>query len=303
MSSWDKTSHSEDLGQPDAWLKDPCAFGHPAWLEGLTQLCRCIGSPTFESCLLKLLNKVTPVDHCVVFTYGEAGAGHLFTHGRMPVEEAQQLADDYVENFHQQDPNFPKISSASEGCEDYLIPLSTDSTFDSAYQNHFFDRHDLIDKASTIGKVEQDSVYCNFYRMGRSGPYSDKDWRLLESVLPLITTLISMHYRILRLSPLKEQQPHSNARSLVHNIISKSAPPFAQLTPREREVCERILLGYTSVGIGLDLEIAQSSVVTYRRRAYEKLDISTQNELFTLCLTASQYQHRESTPGINPKAN
>jgi DNA-binding CsgD family transcriptional regulator len=50
-------------------------------------------------------------------------------------------------------------------------------------------------------------------------------------------------------------------------------------------------LGYTSVGIGLDLNIAQSSVVTYRRRAYEKLDISTQNELFTLCLIASQYQH------------
>ena len=303
MSSSDKTSHSHDLGQPDAWLKDPCAFGHPAWLEGLTQLCRCIGSPTFESCLLKLLNKVTPVDHCVVFTYGEGGAGHLFTHGRMPVEEAQQLADDYVEHFHERDPNFPKISGAIEGCEDCLIPLIVDSTFDSSYQNHFFDRHDLVDKASTIGKVEQDSVYCNFYRMGRSGPYSDKDWRLLESVLPLITTLISMHYRILQLSPLREQQPHSNARSLVHNIISKSVPPFAQLTPREREVCERILLGYTSVGIGLDLEIAQSSVVTYRRRAYEKLDISTQNELFTLCLTASQYQHRESTPRINIRSS
>jgi len=69
------------------------------------------------------------------------------------------------------------------------------------------------------------------------------------------------------------------------------------------EGCERILLGYTSVGIGLDLKIAQSSVVTYRRRAYEKLDISTQNELFTLCLTASQYQHGETTPGIDPRAS
>jgi len=134
-------------------------------------------------------------------------------------------------------------------------------------------------------------VYCNFYRMGLSGAYSEKDWQLLESILPLITTLISTHFRILQLSPLDEQQAHRNARSLVHNIISKSVAPFSQLTPREREVCERILLGYTSVGIGLDLNIAQSSVVTYRRRAYEKLDISTQNELFTLCLIASQYQH------------
>ncbi len=294
MTSPKKTSISHDLGQPDARLSDPSAFGEQAWLDGLTQLCRCIGSPAFESCLLKLLNKVTPVDHCVVFTYGETGAGHLFTHGRMPVAEARQLARDYVEHFHEQDPNFPQISRASEACEDRLIPLALDSTYDPAYQNHFFDRHDLIDKASTIGKVEQGSVYCNFYRMGLSGAYSKKDWQLLESILPLITTLISTHHRILQLSPVDEQQAHRNARSLVHNIISKSVPPFSQLTPREREVCERILLGYTSVGIGLDLNIAQSSVVTYRRRAYEKLDISTQNELFTLCLIASQYQHNVS---------
>jgi len=293
MTSSHKTSRSRDLGIPDIRFGDPSAFGDPGWLEGLTQLCRCIGSPAFESCLLKLLNKVTPVDHCVVFTYGESGTGHLFTHGRMRVEEAQQLADDYVRNFHEQDPNFPQLSGATEGRENCLIPLATDADVDAAYQNHFFDRHDLIDKASTIGKLEQGSVYCNFYRMGRSGPYSDKDWQLLESILPLVTTLISTHYRILQLSPADKQGQFRNARSLVHNIISKNVSPFSQLTPREREVCERILLGYTSVGIGLDLNIAQSSVVTYRRRAYEKLDISTQNELFTLCLTASQYVDQE----------
>lgn len=301
MTSSKNTSRSRDLGQPDARFRDISAFGHPIWIEGLTKLCRCIGSKTFESCLLKLLNKVTPIDHCVVFTFGEGGAGHLFTHGRMQVEEAQQLADDYVKHFHQQDPNFAQVSGAIESCEDSLIPLAPEENSvvaddfapDFAYKNHFFDRHDLIDKASTVGKVEQGSVYCNFYRMGNSGPYSGKEWQLLESILPLVTTLISTHYRILQMSSSGGQRPYRNARSLVHNIISKNASPFSQLTPREREVCERILLGYTSVGIGLDLNIAQSSVVTYRRRAYEKLDISTQNELFTLCLTASQYHLRD----------
>lgn len=38
----------------------------------------------------------------------------------------------------------------------------------------------------------------------------------------------------------------------------------------------------------LDLHISESSVVTYRKRAYEKLGIATQNELFALCLDASQ---------------
>ncbi len=283
-----KTSRSQDLGRPDIRLGVPGAFGEQAWLEGLTHLCRCIGTAEFESCLLKLLNKVTPIDHCVVFTYGETGAGHLFTHGRMPVEDARQLAHDYVRDFHEQDPNFAQICAAGVSGGDGLIPLAADPAEDTSYRNHFFDRHDLIDKASTIGKVEDGSVYCNFYRMGRSGIYSEKDWQLLESILPLVTALISTHYRMLQLKPAGKQKIHRKARSLVHNIISKNAPPFSQLTTREREVCERILLGYTSVGIGLDLAIAQSSVVTYRRRAYEKLGISSQNELFSLCLTASQ---------------
>ena len=73
---------------------------------------------------------------------------------------------------------------------------------------------------------------------------------------------------------------------MVHSIISRGAAPFDRLTAREAEVCERILIGYTSTGISLDLDIKPSSVNTYRRRAYEKLGIATQNELFALCLEA-----------------
>jgi DNA-binding CsgD family transcriptional regulator len=74
----------------------------------------------------------------------------------------------------------------------------------------------------------------------------------------------------------------------VHTIVGKRLAPFDRLTAREREVCERIVLGYTSIGIGLDLDIALSSVLTYRKRAYAKLGIGTQNELFALCLDASR---------------
>ena len=73
---------------------------------------------------------------------------------------------------------------------------------------------------------------------------------------------------------------------MVHSVISRGVEPFDRLTTRESEICERILIGYTSTGISLDLGIATSSVNTYRRRAYEKLGIATQNELFSLCLTA-----------------
>jgi DNA-binding CsgD family transcriptional regulator len=54
------------------------------------------------------------------------------------------------------------------------------------------------------------------------------------------------------------------------------------LTPRELDVCARTLIGLTAEGIALDLNIKKSSVFTYRKRAYARLGISSQNQLFRL---------------------
>lgn len=54
------------------------------------------------------------------------------------------------------------------------------------------------------------------------------------------------------------------------------------LTSRELDVCSRSLLGMTAEGTALDLDIKISSVVTYRKRAYARLGISSQAELFHL---------------------
>jgi DNA-binding CsgD family transcriptional regulator len=263
-------------------------LGSTGWLERLTALTRALGRGAFEQELIELLNLVLPIDHCVVFTYSEDGLGHLFTHGRMPADIAQKLADDYIERYHERDPMFERLIDGN--APERLYPLDLQSSYDPAYRNHFFDRNDLVCKASTIGRVEHGSVLCNFYRMGTSGPYSQEDWTRLERILPLITAFISAHYELVRISaaPAPGPETRNRTRSLVHTIIGKRLPPFDRLTLRESQICERILLGYTSVGIGLDLDIALSSVLTYRKRAYEKLGVTSQNELFALCLSATQ---------------
>ena len=55
------------------------------------------------------------------------------------------------------------------------------------------------------------------------------------------------------------------------------------LTPRERAVLARVLLGMTSQGIALDLCIGMASVLTYRKRGYARLGVTSQAELFALC--------------------
>lgn len=265
-------------------------LGSGEWLERLGRLTRALGHKAFEEEVVALLNLIVPIDHCVVFTHSPDGVGHLFTHGKMPAARAQELADDYVRQYHDRDPLFAALAGGAALDLDRPRPLDLLNTYDPAYRNHFFDRNDLIDKTSTVGRVEEGSVLCNFYRMGGSGAYSTDEHERLEQILPLVTAFISAHYRLVRSAPPGEAaaDPRGRTRSLVHTIIGKRVPPFDRLTAREREVCERIVLGCTSIGIGLDLDVSLSSVLTYRKRAYEKLGIGSQNELFALCLDASR---------------
>ena len=264
--------------------------GLKAYIGDLATVVRALGSGTFQPQLMAWLNVVIPVDHCVVFTYSEEGeAGHLFTHTQMAPQRAEDLARDYVERFYRQDPNYVTAQDMGDAEFAQLTRRDLQEDYDPAYTNHFFDRNELIDKASSVGRIEDGQVCCNFYRMAGSGTYSDDDLAALDALLPLATALVSSHYALAKargLVALDNGSDNIINQSIVHTIISKSSPPFDVLTDRERQVCERILLGYTSTGIGLDLDIAPTSVVTYRKRAYEKLGISSQNELFALCLRA-----------------
>ena len=71
----------------------------------------------------------------------------------------------------------------------------------------------------------------------------------------------------------------------IETLMERLTRIETNLTQREKEVCARILLGMSSEGIGLDLGIKMQSVLTYRKRAYARLNISSQNELFALCLS------------------
>ncbi|MCL4680097.1 MAG: helix-turn-helix transcriptional regulator [Rhodocyclaceae bacterium] len=56
------------------------------------------------------------------------------------------------------------------------------------------------------------------------------------------------------------------------------------LSRRELAVAARVLAGMTSEGIAADLGIGLQSVLTYRKRAYAKLGVCGQRELFALAL-------------------
>ena len=70
--------------------------------------------------------------------------------------------------------------------------------------------------------------------------------------------------------------------------------PNGALSRREIAVCTQILEGYFNEAIALNMGLSVHSVITYRRRAFAKLGISTLSELFAMVL--------RSKPNFSPPA-
>jgi DNA-binding CsgD family transcriptional regulator len=85
-------------------------------------------------------------------------------------------------------------------------------------------------------------------------------------------------------------EPTRSAEDLRRNALAHLRKVFGSerhgLTQREAEVCAYIVLGYSALAISLNLGISVNTVTTHRKRAYAKLCVCSQNELFERYFTA-----------------
>ena len=79
-------------------------------------------------------------------------------------------------------------------------------------------------------------------------------------------------------SPNNQHQNYSLTEETVSTMFSM------HLTPRETQVVAQVLEGHSSDSIAKDLGISVGTVRIHRRNIYAKLQISSQQELFSIFL-------------------
>jgi len=117
----------------------------------------------------------------------------------------------------------------------------------------------------------------NLYRLDSTGAFSRQELAQMDALAPLLAALAARHVATLGMQlRSRDRGDRIDAFSARLHAISGS------LTPREREVLARVMLGMTSQGIALDLGVGLNTVLTYRKRAYARLGVTGQAELFAL---------------------
>jgi DNA-binding CsgD family transcriptional regulator len=158
---------------------------------------------------------------------------------------------------------------------------------DKSYREMFFENRALSGKMSVYERVTRDGIYMNFYSARNRQEFTLFEIENLSWLSRIISISLMRHHEI---ATARDATPVSLKLGEITTLLRQGAP---RLTKRELDVCSRIVAGYTTEAIALDLDISYSSVATYRRRAYGRLAISSHHELFALCLdTTLQHDPR-----------
>jgi len=235
-----------------------------------------VGRDAFASELLAALNRSVPVDHaCLMRVVDRTRPPVLESaswRGGAHVAEVQSV---YLNGLYRFDPNLSLPTQSGVA----FRHLRCDALADAGYREACFVRAGLLERLTVAATDEGQLVLLNLYRLVQSGPFSAGEVALIEGLSPFLAALAIKHVGALGML-LRSRNRDDRIAALAARLCARDG----RLTMRERDVLARVMLGMTSEGIALDLGIGLNTVLTYRKRAYTRLGVSSQAELFSLCL-------------------
>jgi len=233
-----------------------------------------IGQPDFGGALFSLSHDLLAVDHVTAFCAAPEGIIRtVVAENKGPRPVARAGAGPYVRTHGLSHAGVRILAAEARERRCVSTSLRVDinarDVDDRAYRNECYGAVNLNHRLSIVETRDDHVMRLNFYR--RCGhDFRDEDIDCLAEMADLLLALVWRHDYESRPKPVQDLEWQFSER------LAALAPA---LTARERQVCALVALGLTSEGISLRLNIGLNTVLTYRKRAYARLGISSQNEL------------------------
>lgn len=251
------------------------------WNERIADVFDVCGDPSFPEKLNHALQGIVDFDLCMVFSYSEShGAVSLFHN--MPKPMSDVVVDDYIAGPYLLDPFFDAVKQGKTSGFGAMRDLAPDMFYRSEFHRHHYVRTGIADEIGIFFGLSPDvTAVLSITRQDGHRQFTPKERQVFASVSPIIETLGRSHWA-----------GGGNEKTLAGrgNELDAAFDSFAKddLTSREREVVTLVLKGHSSPSISHVLDISAGTVKIHRKHAYEKLNISSQAELFSAFISFLQ---------------
>lgn len=255
--------------------------------DRLASMVSAIGTPRFGPALLGLFD-----DHGIVHGVGYELDGaqaprFLFACAReaRENEETAELVRRWSAADYRIDPvlhtlqtrarQHPEAAPTTVYCDAREVARSPSQ---AALVAHYYDRHALGEEVDYCLRDGERLTVLSLCRRRSAGWFNGTERNTLASVASLMLASLHQHRRLLSTLPA----PALTREEQLRRVRTALLRDPGQLTAREADICAHIVMGYTAEGAGLQLGISPQTVASHRKRAYAKLGVTSQAELFGL---------------------
>lgn len=233
--------------------------------DALSGVVGSIGDANFGEMALAELNRWMPLAWWSVYTLFEDAPPVLHAHGIYGGAPDGTLESwrVYRASLYRSDATFVQARGLAATGSTALVHWDANE-IPSDHRSAIYSRHDLRERLSIVAGAERQGLLAiNLYRH-QAQPALSAD--AIDAVGQLARPLLACVARHITLSAR-----HAGGSAALD-----------VLTSREKEVCDRLLKGWTQDGIASDMGLTPATVKTYRDRAFRRLGIRYRHELFAL---------------------
>jgi DNA-binding CsgD family transcriptional regulator len=200
---------------------------------------------------------------------------------------SDRMVRKYLQIFYPYDPFYRYWRTYRQAGVMPLNRLAIRDVKRGRYIAEFLNQSVITDELGVM--LQDDSDWCLAIFLDRSsGKFKPVEIARLEAYFPILSALHEMHLRLR--SPQPVTRHHGSAARLASNLDGITGL-WPELSARERQLVELVLAGHPSAAIAARLGITLGTVKNHRRRIYQKLDITTERELFLQYFEYRQHSH------------
>lgn len=235
-----------------------------------------LGSETFAGEVTNAVARLAHVDRLYLFALQGAPLDaealvQVYEPDKPPIEHTT-----YLRHYLPMDPVQRVMETATPAQGLVQIRVEPRDIVAAGYRQKLEDAG-ILERVSWLQGGHHASHCMTVARKSRSGPFRKAELDLLGGFARLLMPLARRHQFLTGAAQMRG--PHA-----IPEIECRFGRRFPQLTLRERQACARAVVGMTAEGAALELGIALSSVLTYRKRAFRRLGVSSAGELAALIM-------------------
>ncbi len=250
-----------------------------------------VGEKAFGGNLLCLLNATCGAEHASVFNLTKDDLVEITAVSMDGSDTAHRQVEIYLkEGLWRQDPTLMEARNKLRVEDAALVRTDIEHLSNDKLRDLVYGKPHIQDRLLICARNGQSIVGLSVLRSSDAGPFSFEDIESVKSIANTIFALVSKHINLTWDGP--DVSVALTSLDEIEECIAESA---SELPRREAQVCSRIIYGMTTTGIALELDISDETVMTYRKRAYQRLGFATQRELLLWYLEIwSKWQNRST---------